>query len=192
VIQGMENRVERRTYKLWVEKRVPSVIFEITSAETRRDDTVTKRALYARLGIPEYFLFDPLAEYLDPQLQGYRLAGQEYVPIVPEPDGIFESLELGLKIQADDNSIRFYEAAMNRPIPNLIERDEQADTAQILIKDLRDREKQLDRERKKATREARRAEIQSQKAEAERQKAEALEAEVARLRALLGERGIEG
>ena len=46
---------------------------ESLSRKTRRKDTTTKPELYARLGVKEYFLFDPDREYLDPPLQGYRL-----------------------------------------------------------------------------------------------------------------------
>ena len=48
------------------------MVFEITSRGTRLEDLGTKRALYAMLGVREYFLYDPLGEYLQPPLQGYR------------------------------------------------------------------------------------------------------------------------
>jgi Uma2 family endonuclease len=74
VIKDTHNQ-ERRTFKLWVENVEPSAIFEITSDETRREDATTKPEVYARIGVPEYFLFDPLGDYLDPPLQAYRLDG---------------------------------------------------------------------------------------------------------------------
>jgi Uma2 family endonuclease len=217
VIKGVESREERRSYKLWVEKRVPAVIFEITSEETRRDDTVIKRDLYARLGVAEYFLFDPLGEYLDPQLQGYRLEDGRYQPIVPDADGKLDCLELGLKFQADEEWVRLIDAATDRRIPHFTElgdlTEQQAEALEGLREDLFKGRKELDRERKKAAREARKADTERQKAEAERQKADAerqkadaerqkadaerqkaevLEAEVARLRALLEARASGG
>src|SRR5262245_61346495 len=72
VVQGVAKR-ERRTYRLWEEGQPPTVVFEITSRGTRLEDLGTKRVLYAMLGIREYFLYDPLGEYLRPPLQGYRL-----------------------------------------------------------------------------------------------------------------------
>ena len=56
---------------------------------TRRDDQVRKRALYARLGVGEHFLYDPKGEYLIPPLQGMRLRGGGYERLAPErmPDG---------------------------------------------------------------------------------------------------------
>ncbi len=150
VIDGIKNRdQERWTFKLWVENEVPRLVIEVTSEETQRDDTIVKRELYARLGVREYFLFDPLTEYLDPQLQGFRLVGQRYEPIEPEPNSIFESHELGLKIQANGYHLRFYDAATNRPIPTTVERDQQSDNAVELLDALRTRQNQLEREQKK-------------------------------------------
>ena len=59
VVQGV-SRHERRTYKLWEEGQPPAVVFEITSRGTRLEDLGTKRAVYAMLGVREYFLYDPL------------------------------------------------------------------------------------------------------------------------------------
>ena len=36
-------------------------------------DTVQKLRQYAKLGVAEYYLFDPLGEFLKPPLQGYHL-----------------------------------------------------------------------------------------------------------------------
>ena len=40
-----------------------------------------KRDVYASLGVGEYFLYDPRAEYLTPPLQGWRLHEGEYRPL---------------------------------------------------------------------------------------------------------------
>ena len=70
--EGVDKR-ERRTYRLREEGQPPAVVFEITSRGSRLEDLGTKRAVYAMLGVREYFLYDPLGEYLRPPLQGYRL-----------------------------------------------------------------------------------------------------------------------
>ena len=72
VVKGIRPR-KRRTYKIWVEGKAPDVVIETTSRRTSSKDLHSKPELYARLGIKEYFLFDPHKEYLSPQLQGYRL-----------------------------------------------------------------------------------------------------------------------
>jgi len=38
-----------------------------------------------KLGVREYFIFDPLGDYLSPPLRGYRLVGDEYIRM--EGDG---------------------------------------------------------------------------------------------------------
>ncbi len=61
--------------------RVPGVIFEVTSRATAHKDLVEKPQLYAKLGVQEYFLYDPDADYLDPPLQGFRFQAGEILPI---------------------------------------------------------------------------------------------------------------
>src|ERR1700757_1155343 len=63
VVQGVAKR-ERRAYRVWEEGQPPTVVCEITSRASRLEDMGTKRALYAMLGVREYFLYDPLDEYL--------------------------------------------------------------------------------------------------------------------------------
>ena len=74
----------RDTYLLWNEPKGPDFVLEVTSASTRHNDERRKRDVYASLGVSEYFLYDPRAEYLAPPLQGFRLHEGEYraVPAV--------------------------------------------------------------------------------------------------------------
>jgi Uma2 family endonuclease len=78
VVWGVPKKY-RRSYKLWVEERAPQVVFEITSRKTQDEDLGTKRAIYARIGVEEYYLFDPYGHYLNPPLRGYHLVDEEYV-----------------------------------------------------------------------------------------------------------------
>ena len=71
----------RDNYKIWEEKQVPAIIFEITSPSTQKEDKKTKKDLYERLGVQEYWLFDPKGEWIPEQLRGYRLTAGEYQPI---------------------------------------------------------------------------------------------------------------
>ena len=105
VVQGVDER-ERRTYRLWEEGQPPAVVFEITSRGSRLEDLGTKRAVYAMLGVREYFLYDPLGEYLRPPLQGYRLQEGEYQRILPESEGRFTSQALGLELRVEDGCLR--------------------------------------------------------------------------------------
>src|SRR5262247_2145283 len=105
VVQGVA-KGERRTYKLWEEGQPPAVVFEITSRGTRLEDLGTKRALYAMLGVREYFLYDPLGEYMQPPLQGYRLQEGEYQRMPPGGEGELASRELGLELQLEAGRLR--------------------------------------------------------------------------------------
>jgi Uma2 family endonuclease len=100
VVKGLDPK-KRRTYKLWIERKAPDAIIEVTSRKTKKNDTVTKPALYARLGVKEYFLFDPTQDYLHPPLQGHRLVGDHFVQIKPDAQGMLVSRELGLRLQPE-------------------------------------------------------------------------------------------
>lgn len=93
----------RDNYKIWEEGQVPAVIFEMTSKGTQSEDQVFKRTLYEQLGLREYWLFDPRGEWLDGQLQGYRLHNDLYEPIT---DGRSDPLKLRLEINGQ--LIAFY------------------------------------------------------------------------------------
>jgi Uma2 family endonuclease len=97
----------RRIFQTWKEHRVPNVVFEFTSKSTCRSDEVFKPRVYAEIGVPEYFLYDPQDEYLNPCLQGYRLAGEgTYVRIDSNADGRLECQQLGLTLEvADDGEL---------------------------------------------------------------------------------------
>ncbi|MGH8059479.1 MAG: Uma2 family endonuclease [Candidatus Entotheonellia bacterium] len=105
VVHGVA-KAERRTYKLWEEGQPPTVVLEITSRGTRLEDLGTKRALYAMLGVREYFVYDPLGEYLRPPLQGYQLQEGEYQRIAPASEGVLVSQILGLELWVEEGRIR--------------------------------------------------------------------------------------
>lgn len=121
VVKGLEQR-DRLNYLLWQEGRSPSVVIEITSASTRREDMEDKMELYrGKIGVAEYFLFDPWQEYLTPSLQGYRLDQGKYVPIAAV-GGRLTSLELALELEADDARLRFFDPGTGRWVPTWQER----------------------------------------------------------------------
>ncbi len=97
---------QRRVYKVWEEGKGPDVVFEITSRSTRREDLGEKKVIYADLGVREYFLFDPLNEYLTPPLQGFRLTPEGYMPMSGEP---LVSEVLGLILKVEEGQLRLYD-----------------------------------------------------------------------------------
>jgi Uma2 family endonuclease len=81
VVKGVPNH-DRPNYLIWEEGKGPHVVIELTSSSTRAEDVKRKYRLYQdTLKVREYFLFDPLGDYLEPPLQGYRLRKGIYEPI---------------------------------------------------------------------------------------------------------------
>jgi Uma2 family endonuclease len=115
VVRGVRKGL-RRNYLLWLEQRPPSAAIEISSRATRIEDLGLKRALYAMLGVAEYFIYDPLDEYLDPPLQGFRLVGGDYERLTPAPDGSLMSRELGLRLQGQHSHLRLLDPTTGQPL----------------------------------------------------------------------------
>jgi Uma2 family endonuclease len=102
VIFGVEPG-SRDNYKIWEEGEIPRVVFEMTSQVTKKEDEGFKKNLYAEIGIPEYWQFDPKGEWIKEKLRGYRLVNGQYQPIaIPQSDG------LGLRLEVDGALISFY------------------------------------------------------------------------------------
>jgi Uma2 family endonuclease len=90
------SKAPRPTFKLWETGRPPTVVFEISSRSTAKEDFGHKQAVCAMLGVAEYFVYDPDFDYLDPPIQGFRLVGGVYRPIQPHRAGGVRSARLGL------------------------------------------------------------------------------------------------
>ena len=93
----------RDNYKIWEERQIPRVAFEMTSPSTKKEDEGFKKNLYAEIGISEYWQFDPKGQWIKEKLRGFRLADGQYEPIV---NG--QSLGLGLRLEVDGKLISFY------------------------------------------------------------------------------------
>ena len=81
-------------------------VLEVHVGGDRKKDAELNVLRYARLGIPEYFLYDRARN----RLAAYRLASPEagvYTPIVPN-HGLYESRVLGLEVQVEEDRLRFY------------------------------------------------------------------------------------
>jgi Uma2 family endonuclease len=116
VVFGVDKK-KRDTYLLWKEGVAPSFVLELSSKSTRQRDTGVKKDLYARLGVTEYYLFDPRSEDFDwPPLQGYRLLGGKYREVAPSADGSYPSPSLGLSLKAQEGKLRFFDAASGVPL----------------------------------------------------------------------------
>ena len=113
----------RDTYLLWNEPKGPDFVLEVTSASTRREDRTRKRDVYAALGVSEYFMYDPRAEYLTPPLQGFRLQDGEYralpaVTVLANHGVSVASGVLGLELRDDRETrmVRLHDPATGQDL----------------------------------------------------------------------------
>jgi Uma2 family endonuclease len=182
VVFGVNQR-KRKSYKTWEEGgQLPQFILEITSHSTRKQDEVTKPELYARLGVSEYFQYDPTGDYLTPQLKGQRLINGVYQPLEMgrnwlELDCIYSQnlgLDLCLEPRAESNtsaSLRLYDPATRT---KLLSYEELAQAKQDAEQEILLERQQTEAEQKRAEAEQKRAEAEQKRAEAEHQRAERL------------------
>ena len=129
VVFGARNRKEERArYLLWEEEKAPDFVLEITSPGKWRADQTWKRELYRRLGVREYWQYDPTRNYLQPPLQGLELVEGEYDPLPgwEMADGTLaaRSEVLGLELRVAGRRLRFYDPQPGE-LPDLAETDEQ-------------------------------------------------------------------
>ncbi len=120
VVFGVEDR-ERLNYKLWEEGPAPAFVLEVASPSTWREDLDRKRSLYARLGVEEYYQFDPGGDLLPARLLGWRWTPAGYVRQVPVSgsDGALRlpvrTLDLELRA-APGREMRFRDPATGRDL----------------------------------------------------------------------------
>ena len=98
------------------------MLFEVASESTWQEDLGEKRALYGRLGVAEYFLFDPEGRYLDPPLQGFRYRGGVPEALAPAADGSLTSAELGLRLLPEGRLLRLVDVRTGEPVLTRAER----------------------------------------------------------------------
>jgi Uma2 family endonuclease len=132
VTVGIPKKPERRSYFLWREGRPPSMVIEVTSESSRREDQ-DKKDLYARLGVEEYFLDDPLGEYLNPPLQGFRLVQGRYEPIEPDEEGALLSWTTGLRLRREEKGVRLIDAETRKPLLRVDEQGRALDEQSRLL-----------------------------------------------------------
>jgi len=179
VVDGLEVVPKRKekykpSYHVGADGPPPRVVFEIASLETWQVDLEVKPAIYARMGVREYFAFDPQLGSgvwtrtwrAKERLVGWRLqADGTYVEIAKDAQGRMwsEQLESWLVAQGDENLFVYTaegELRLNKAQAEAQRADWQAQISQ---------------------RESRRADKAEIKAEQEAQEKQILAAENARL-----------
>ncbi|MBP89563.1 MAG: hypothetical protein CMJ64_23115 [Planctomycetaceae bacterium] len=163
IVLDCEQR-DRRVFKIWDEGRTPNVIFELTSRSTRADDEGFKPHIFEQIGVGEYFLYDPVAEYLKPSLQGFRLGsgsyGTGYERIEPDADGWVMCEQLDIEMRLDGINLVMRDAATQQVLLTSAEAEDVAEQAREV--------EQVRREVEQVRREAAEAKIADLQAELQR------------------------
>ena len=137
--------VERDKWVVSAEGMGIDWVLEVHVGGDRKKDAERNVARYARLGIPEYFLYDRARN----RLAAYRLASADakaYTPIVTD-HGRYESRVLGLDVQVDTDRLRFYAGTAL-----LLESDELIARLQAMFDDAQQRREEEIRLREQETR----------------------------------------
>jgi Uma2 family endonuclease len=79
-------------------------VLDVLHHGDRKKDLVDNVVRYARLGIPEYFIYDRGRQ----QIHGHRLTGDRYERIVPQ-GGRYSSAVLGLDLAVQGDKLRFFQ-----------------------------------------------------------------------------------
>jgi putative restriction endonuclease len=176
VIKGVGKHF-RRSIKTWIENAIPCVIIELTSEKTVAEDLGAKRCLYERLGVAEYFVYDPEG-VIQPILRGFRLKRKQYTALALTADGSLLSKELELQLMAENYMLRLQAVRTGKII---LTRQESAKQARQQAEQARRQTEQAQHQAEQARRQAEQAQHQAEQA---RQRTVALKANTARLKAL--------
>jgi Uma2 family endonuclease len=168
----------------WVvmdEKKGLDLVIEVLHHGDRKKDLEDNVARYARLGIPEYFVYDRLRQ----RVVGYRLpvsGGGKYQPIIPQ-FGRYHSQVLELDLAVEHGQLRIFHG-----MAELFGSDELIGRLKGMVEDLESRADQAAAQVEQAQAQAEQAQAQAEQAQAQ------VEAAVAGVRstllALLEARGL--
>ena len=109
---------DRQSYRIWDEGGVvPAFVVEVASASTSRRDATGKRETYERMGVREYWRFDPTGRLIAQGLVGWRLAGDRYEPVRETLEAnCYRSEVLGLELRTEDWLLRFRDPILGRDL----------------------------------------------------------------------------
>ena len=112
----------RRSYALWREGKAPDFVMEVASVSTWKHDRDEKPAIYEKLGVREYFLYEPVGGRLEPRLQGHVLRDGRYRPLRPERLGNgeqglrSETLGLWVYLEGPEQALRWYDPVIGQDL----------------------------------------------------------------------------
>jgi Uma2 family endonuclease len=200
---------DRGSYKQWEEDDLaPQVVFEVLSPGNTRKEMADKLAFYERYGVEEYYLYDPD----NGTLQGWQRQGGQLMAIarirgwvsprlgvhfdldgmdlcLTRPDGRRFASYVEMNQQAEREAQRA-EQEKQRAEQEKQRAEQEAQRAESAEQRVKQEAQRAEQEARRAEGAEQRAEQEKQRAEQEKQRAAAAESELARLRDLLKQQGV--
>ena len=99
------------------------------SDSTARPDRDEKKAIYSRIAVSEYWLFDPRRDAKKPRREGYGLVGGECVQLGADALGRLRSPALDLDLLVLDERLRLRDPCTGRLLPTMDEAEESREAA---------------------------------------------------------------
>ena len=158
-----------RSWRVGKTGPAPHVVLEIASQETWSKDLAEKPSKYAKMGVEEYFAYDPNERPLlrgGRRLFGWRLdrVSRSMHPLPLEPDGRLWSRHLESYLVSDRAYLRLYDRVGQLRLTRA-EAEAEARRAET---------RRADAERRRADAEAEARRVETRRADAEKQRADAL------------------
>ncbi len=168
-------QLKRRSYRVFKEKAIPTVLMEVVSRSTRKNDLVKKLEQYATTGVRFYVILDRRKQSAPLSIQGYEFTPEGTIPMPLDERGWLwlEALGLWLGLSPDGKRAILYDGVTGEPIKDY---DDQADEIQKQADEIQKRARQIE-DLKKGL-DAKALALQAEKA-----RADALEAKLKELEA---------
>ena len=169
VVLGVEKR-DRKSYKIWEEGGVvPALVIEVASPSTKRLDPTSKQGTYERMGVREYWWFDPDGRQIPQGLEGWRLEGLKYRRLAERRQAggarTYWSEVLGLDLRAEGRLLRFRDPRTGQDLMTHAEAHDARENAELRADNA---ERKVDAEAAARRDAERRADTAERRAEAER------------------------
>ncbi|MEM7131282.1 MAG: Uma2 family endonuclease [Chloroflexota bacterium] len=160
---------DKKSYHVGRDGPLPEAIIEITSESTRDDDFITKRDLYASVGVQEYLIIDIWDDTSAPwQLHGFRLRNSPYYDsLLPDAEGGITLQTLGLRfVPRGRTRVDVYDVTTGERLQDAVTFKTLAETEST----------RANAEAERANTEANRANTEAERANTEANRADAAEA----------------
>ncbi len=129
VALGVDSSDPQKPYFVWKEGKAPDFVLEVASRSTAKWDAGEKRDLYERMGVREYWLYDPEGGLHWPRLQLHELVAGRYERRAGEGSSAgplsIASRVLGLDLRFERGGLRLWDRAAQEYLRTPAESEEQ-------------------------------------------------------------------